>query len=104
MSALDQLKEQTLVVADTGDFQQLEKFKPQDATTNPSLLLKAATMPEYKHLLEEAVAYGKSKASADTPEDELLNIIIDKCAVNFGKFLQTSLTTQRRPALQVPRS
>ncbi|XP_015762580.1 PREDICTED: probable transaldolase [Acropora digitifera] len=58
--ALDQLKKYTTVVADSGDFKVIEQYKPTDATTNPSLLLAASKMPEYKHLLEKAVQHGKS--------------------------------------------
>mgnify|MGYP002719519188 FL=1 len=54
-SKLEQLKQFTTVVADTGDFSTLAKLKPQDATTNPSLLLKAASIPGYATLLDEAV-------------------------------------------------
>jgi transaldolase len=68
-SALSQLQEYTVVVADTGDFDSIRKFNPTDATTNPSLLLKAATMPQYVSLLDEAVAY--AKASALTGQDQL---------------------------------
>lgn len=53
---LEQLKRYTKVVADTGDFATLKEYAPQDATTNPSLILKAATMPEYKHLVDKAIA------------------------------------------------
>src|SRR5271154_4524172 len=59
LSQLDQLKHFTRVVADTGDFESLKEFAPQDATTNPSLILKAAQMPAYKHLMEKAIADGK---------------------------------------------
>merc|ERR1712093_103201 len=62
-TALDKLKQHTIVVADTGDFGSIEKYKPQDATTNPSLMLAASQLPQYQHLLEDAVAYGKSKGS-----------------------------------------
>ena len=55
-SQLDQLKKFTKVVADTGDFATLKEYAPQDATTNPSLILKAASMPEYKHLVDQAIA------------------------------------------------
>jgi len=64
-SQLDQLKTMTTVVADTGDIEAIAKFQPQDATTNPSLLLKAAEMPQYDQLLKEAVSWAK-KQSADT--------------------------------------
>ncbi|HXJ76983.1 MAG TPA: transaldolase family protein, partial [Candidatus Dormibacteraeota bacterium] len=53
MTQLDQLKEFTKVVADTGDFATLKQYAPQDATTNPSLILKAALMPEYRGLVDK---------------------------------------------------
>ena len=56
---LDQLKEYTIVVADTGDVNAIKRLKPQDATSNPSLIYKAATMKEYASLVDDAVAYGK---------------------------------------------
>ena len=51
-NSLDQLKTHTVVVADTGDFEAMKQFNPQDATTNPSLILNAATMPKYKEILD----------------------------------------------------
>uniref|UniRef100_H9H7E2 Transaldolase n=1 Tax=Monodelphis domestica TaxID=13616 RepID=H9H7E2_MONDO len=57
-SALEQLRRFTTVVADTGDFRAIDEYKPQDATTNPSLILAAAQMPDYQDLVEEAVEYG----------------------------------------------
>lgn len=80
---LDQLKEFTTVVADTGDFASIAKYKPQDATTNPSLLYKAATIEQYAHLVDDAVAYGKG-LDASLSESERLGYIIDKLSVNFG--------------------
>src|SRR3989442_9615901 len=66
LSQLDQLKRFTKVVADTGDFATLKEYAPQDATTNPSLILKAAQMPAYKGLLEKAIADNrKSGATGD---------------------------------------
>lgn len=59
-SSLEQLRNHTIVVADTGDFEQIKLFKPTDATTNPSLILQAAKLPQYQHLIEKAVEYGKS--------------------------------------------
>ena len=56
MNQLDALKQLTTVVADTGDFNQIAAFSPRDATTNPSLILKAVQKPEYAHLLKDAVA------------------------------------------------
>jgi transaldolase len=53
--ALEQLKKMTIIVADTGDINSIEKYKPEDATTNPSLILAAAKMPQYKDLLANAI-------------------------------------------------
>ncbi|MEY4916933.1 MAG: Transaldolase [Verrucomicrobiota bacterium] len=77
---LDQLKQFTTVVADTGDFASIKQFAPRDATTNPSLILKAAQMPEYQFLLEKAIADNKSKASGK----ELLNRVLDDLTILFG--------------------
>ena len=60
-SSLDQLRQHTIVVADTGDFDSIKEYKPTDATTNPSLILAAAKLAQYQHLIEAAVEYGKSK-------------------------------------------
>ncbi len=79
---LSQLKEMTIVVADTGDINSIREFSPEDATTNPSLLFKAAQMDQYKHLVEEAVNWGKSQGGDSATE---LDNIMDKLAVNFGK-------------------
>ncbi|XP_075401266.1 transaldolase isoform X1 [Tenrec ecaudatus] len=80
-SVLDQLKQYTTVVADTGDFNAIEEYKPQDATTNPSLILAAAQMPAYQGLVEEAMAYGKKLGG--TKEEQITNAI-DKLFVLFG--------------------
>ncbi|BAL94181.1 transaldolase [Rubrivivax gelatinosus] len=75
MNQLDQLRQYTTVVADTGNFHQLAQFAPRDATTNPSLILKAVRQPEYAPLLAETVA-----AHAARPLDE----IVDEVLVRFG--------------------
>uniref|UniRef100_A0A0B6ZQF9 Transaldolase n=1 Tax=Arion vulgaris TaxID=1028688 RepID=A0A0B6ZQF9_9EUPU len=80
-SMLEQLKEITTVVADTGDFEAMEKFKPTDATTNPSLIFAAANMPAYQRLIDEAVTSAKSLGGKE-PE-QLINAM-DKVCVNFG--------------------
>ncbi|KAL0590079.1 hypothetical protein ABG067_001719 [Albugo candida] len=82
-SQLDVLKEYTTVVADTGDIGSIAKYTPQDATTNPSLLYKAASMEQYKHLVDDAVAYGKGLAEG-TSSQEVLAHVLDKMSVNFG--------------------
>ncbi|MGR7921796.1 transaldolase [Zobellella denitrificans] len=78
---LTQLKKLTTVVADTGDIEAIRKYQPQDATTNPSLILKAAQIPEYRPLLEDAVAWAKSQ-SQDAAQQ--LVDASDKLAVNIG--------------------
>lgn len=81
MNSLEQLKQHTVVVADTGDIDAIAQHKPQDATTNPSLLYKAAQMSQYQPLVDEAIAYGRSIGKSD---DELVDTIIDKLSVTFG--------------------
>ncbi|KAL6048782.1 Transaldolase [Balamuthia mandrillaris] len=80
-NALEKLKDFTTVVADTGDFGQIAKYRPQDSTTNPSLLYAAAQMEQYKALVEDAVAFAKKVAST---EEEQVEKCLDKLAVNFG--------------------
>ncbi|PNF39786.1 Transaldolase [Cryptotermes secundus] len=80
-SSLTQLKNFTTVVADTGDFEAMKQYKPTDATTNPSLMLSAANMPQYKHLITKAVEYGRK--SGNTPAEQL-EAASDKLFVLFG--------------------
>lgn len=75
MNQLDQLKQYTTVVADTGDFQSMQAYTPRDATTNPSLILKAVQKPEYQPLLAQAVAANKDKST---------DAIIDQLLISFG--------------------
>lgn len=75
MSLLTELKKYTIVVADTGDIEAIAQHKPQDATTNPSLLLKAAQQPQYSHLFDDALSKSKN---GDTER------FMDQLAVNFG--------------------
>lgn len=81
MNLLEQLKQYTLVVADTGDFESIDRYKPIDATTNPSLIYAASQKKEYAHLVDAAVTYGKKKG--DSFESKLSESM-DKLAVNFG--------------------
>src|SRR6059036_3226665 len=78
---LDQLKRFTKVVADTGDFATLKEYAPQDATTNPSLILKAAQMPGYQSLVEKAIADGRKSGATG---EALLGRIMDDLLVLFG--------------------
>jgi transaldolase len=75
MNTLDQLKQYTTVVADTGNFKQLAAFAPRDATTNPSLILKAVQQPDYAPLFKDAVARSPSKA---------VDEVVDQVLVRFG--------------------
>jgi len=81
MNKLDQLKKHTIVVADTGDFESIKKYKPTDATTNPSLLFKAAQMEQYNHLVDDSICFGRDKSKSN---EERISLTLDKLAVNFG--------------------
>jgi transaldolase len=76
MNQLDQLKKMTTVVADTGDFESLRQYHPTDSTTNPSLIYAASQLPQYQHLIDDAIRYGKGKKG--------VSAILDKLFVNFG--------------------
>lgn len=81
MNQLDALKQLTTVVADSGDIESIRQFEPQDATTNPSLILKAAALPQYKPLIVEALNYARQQGGSK--ETQLINAG-DKLAVNIG--------------------
>src|SRR5499427_8417053 len=80
-SKLEQLRSMTVVVADTGDIEAVRRLKPQDCTTNPTLLLKAVENPAYAHLVEEAVAWGRGRGGG--PE-AVAATVCDRLAVSFG--------------------
>jgi transaldolase len=81
MNLVESLKRYTTVVADTGDFEEIAKHKPQDATTNPSLIYHAAQKPEYEHLLEEAIEHALQSADDKVGR---ANAFMDKLLVSFG--------------------
>lgn len=81
MNKLEQLKQMTTVVSDTGEFEEIKKYKPTDATTNPSLILAASNLPEYQFLIEEAVQYGKKLGKSSK---EVVDLAVEKAFVNFG--------------------
>ena len=81
---LEQLKDMTVVVADTGDIKSMEKFRPRDATTNPSLITAAASMPEYSAIVDEALAWAKKDAGAGASTDAIVKKAIDRLSVEFG--------------------
>ncbi len=78
---LEQLKAMTTIVADTGDIEAIHRHQPQDATTNPSLLLKAATLPEYAPLIVDAIAWGKSQSGN---REQQAQDAMDKLSVDVG--------------------
>ncbi|MBS0629447.1 MAG: transaldolase [Verrucomicrobia bacterium] len=80
MSKLDELKKYTTIVADTGEIEEIKKFKPTDATTNPSLIFKAAGLPEYQFLIQDAITFGKKGKT----KSERMTLTVDKLFVNFG--------------------
>src|SRR5437773_12372439 len=81
MNLLESLKRCTTVVADTGDFESITEYQPQDATTNPSLLFQAAQKPQYEHLLDDALHH-----AMHLPGDRAARTgaLMDKLLVNFG--------------------
>ncbi|MCV3216804.1 transaldolase [Plectonema radiosum NIES-515] len=86
---LEQLREMTVVVADTGDIQAIEKFKPQDATTNPSLITAAAQMPEYQEIVDQTLLQAKKDAGSSATQAQIVVMAFDRLAVSFGlKILQ----------------
>lgn len=85
-SKLDQLRAMTVVVSDTGDIETVRRLKPQDCTTNPTLLLKAAEMPAYAHLVDEAINWGGRQGGS---REAAISATCDRLALNFGAELST---------------
>ncbi len=83
-SLLDQLSRMTVVVADTGDINAIQKFKPRDTTTNPSLIMTAAQMKEYESVVNDALAWAKREAGAGAGKDAIVHKAIDRLSVQFG--------------------
>ncbi|NEP57293.1 MAG: transaldolase [Symploca sp. SIO2G7] len=81
---LEQLREMTTVVADTGDIQAIETIKPQDATTNPSLITAAAQMPQYQSIVDETLKQVKQEAGATADKATIVQQAIDRLAISFG--------------------
>lgn len=88
MNQLDGIKKFTTVVADSGDIESIRHYQPEDATTNPSLLLKAAGIARYAHLIDDAITYARQQS--DCREDQVA-AACDKLAVNFGAEILNSI-------------
>lgn len=81
---LEQLREMTIVVADTGDIQAIETFKPRDATTNPSLITAAAQMPQYQSIVDDTLKGARNTLGRDAAPALVANLAFDRLAVSFG--------------------
>jgi len=81
---LEQLRKMTVVVADTGDIEAIEKVKPHDATTNPSLITAAAQMPQYQGIVDDTLKGARASLGADAPASQVVSLAFDRLAVSFG--------------------
>ncbi len=81
---LDQLKEMTVVVADTGDIQAIETFTPRDATTNPSLITAAAQMPQYQSIVDDTLKGARETLGSGASSADVVTLAFDRLAVSFG--------------------
>ena len=82
---LEQLREMTVVVSDTGDIAAVKKWRPQDATTNPSLIAAASKMPEYASLVDDALAWASASAGVGAAATDVATLAVDRLAVEFGR-------------------
>jgi transaldolase len=81
---LEQLREMTIVVADTGDIQAIKTFTPRDATTNPSLITAAAQMPQYQAIIDETLQFARTLAGEEAHASEVVTFAFERLAVSFG--------------------
>ncbi len=81
---LDQLNKMTVTVADTGDINSIKKFKPRDATTNPSLITAAAQMDEYRDVVDDALRWAEKQAGVSPTNDAIVKVALDRLSVEFG--------------------
>jgi transaldolase len=84
-SLLEQLRQMTVVVADTGDIQAIEQFTPRDATTNPSLITAAAQMPQYHQIVDDTLLKAKAESGSGASEQDIANLAFNRLAVAFGR-------------------
>ena len=98
-SLLDQLKQWTVTVADTGDINSIKKYLPRDATTNPSLITAAAQMPEYAEVVDGGLKWAEKHAGSGASEEQVVKIALDHLAVEFG--LRILAVVPRRVSTEV---
>jgi transaldolase len=84
-SLLEQLRKYTVVVADTGDFAAMEKFRPQDATTNPSLITAASQLPQYQPIVDGVLLEARKELGADATDAAIASLAFQRLAIAFGK-------------------
>ncbi|WP_275450462.1 transaldolase family protein, partial [Candidatus Synechococcus spongiarum] len=84
-SLLEQLSAMTTVVADTGDLEAIRRLTPQEATTNPSLILAAAQLPDYQELIDATLRQSRRVSGAAAPAEDVISEAIDELAVRFGE-------------------
>jgi len=82
---LEQLRQYTVVVADTGDIEAMEKFRPQDATTNPSLITAAAQLPQYQPIVDEVLKDARNELGEGATDKDVANLAFQRLAIAFGK-------------------
>jgi len=84
-SLLEQLRNYTVVVADTGDIEAMEQFRPQDATTNPSLITTAAQMPHYQPIVDGVLVDARKELGEGASDKDVANLAFQRLAIEFGK-------------------
>ena len=82
---LEQLRQYTVVVADTGDIEAMEKFRPQDATTNPSLITAAAQLPQYQPIVDGVLKDSRDELGEGATDKDVANLAFQRLAIAFGK-------------------
>jgi transaldolase len=82
---LEQLRQYTVVVADTGDMEAMEEFHPQDATTNPSLITAASQMPHYQPIVDDVLREARNQLGESASDKDVANLAFQNLAVAFGK-------------------
>jgi len=95
MNKLEQLKQMTVVVADTGDIEAMKKYQPEDATTNPSLLLKASELPQYQPLLKESIEAAKKYSGSDQEQlDHAVSLLSTKIGAEIINIIPGKVSTE----------
>jgi hypothetical protein len=98
---LEQLRKYTVVVADTGDIDSMEKFRPQDATTNPSLIATAAQMPQYQPIVDGVLQEARKELGDGATDKDVANLAFQQLAVAFGKKI-LAIVPLMRACLTIP--